>query len=139
MIGAALKRGEAVRADAAGEWGATVCVIDVAREECEVSTVGAMGGVFSVADAGGSDEVACVDRPGGTAGGSTCVDVGDTISSDETNCADAEVSDRIAGADLRGCACVADPKEGACGAKISTRRPLNSKLCIAKPLKVIKI
>ena len=26
-----------------------------------------------------------------------------------------------------------------CGTKISTRRPLDSKLCIAKPLKVIKI
>lgn len=26
-----------------------------------------------------------------------------------------------------------------CGVKISTRRPLDSKLCIAKPLKVIKI
>ncbi|EEV18350.1 hypothetical protein CAMGR0001_0681 [Campylobacter gracilis RM3268] len=41
--------------------------------------------------------------------------------------------------DLRGCARVADAKDGACGAKISMRRPLNSKLCIAKPLKVIKI
>ncbi|WP_295153027.1 hypothetical protein [Campylobacter sp.] len=33
----------------------------------------------------------------------------------------------------------AGAKDGACGAKISTRKPLNSKLCIAKALKVIKI
>ena len=33
----------------------------------------------------------------------------------------------------------AGAKDGACGAKISTRRPLDSKLCIAKALKVIKI
>ena len=139
MIGAASKRGGAVHADAAGEWGATVCVIDVAREECETGPVGAMGGVFGAADAGGSDEAACADRPNETAGGSSCANVGDGRSSDETNCADAEVSGRVSGVDLRGCARVADAKDGACGAKISTRRPSNSKLCTAKPLKVIKI
>ena len=138
MIGTAPKRGGAVCADAAGEWGATVCVIDVAREECETGPVGAMGGVFGAADAGGSDEAACADRPNETAGGSACVDVGDTVSSGETNCADTEASGAV-GMDARGCGRVADPKNGACEAKISTRRSSNSKLCIAEPLKVIKI
>ena len=138
MIGAASKRGGVVHADAAGELDATACVIDVAREECETGPVGAMGGVFSVAGAENSDEAACADRPNETAGGSACVDVGDTVSSGETNCADTEASGAV-GMDARGCGRVADAKNGACGAKISTRKPPNSKLCIAKPLKVIKI
>ncbi|WP_298831707.1 hypothetical protein [uncultured Campylobacter sp.] len=115
------------------------CVLGAAREERETGAMGITSGVFGTADAGGSDEVACADRPNGTAGGSSRADEGDGRSSDETNCADAEVSGRVSDVDLIDCACVAVPKDGACGAKISTRRPLNSKLCIAKALKVIKI
>ena len=115
------------------------CALGAAREEGETGAMDVMSGVFVTADAGGSDEVACADGPNGTAGGSSCADVGDGRSSDETNCADAEVSGRVSGVDLRGCARVADAKDGACGAKIFTRRPLSSKLCIAKALKVIKI
>ena len=115
------------------------CALCAAREEGEAGAMGVTSGVFGTADAGGSDEVACTDRPDETAGGSSCADVRGAETSDETNCADAEVSGRVSGVDLRGCARVADPKDGACGAKISTRKPLNSKLCIAEPLKVIKI
>ena len=117
----------------------TACVLDTAREEGEAGTIDVTSGVFGAADAEGSDEVACADRLNGTAGGSSCANVGDGRSSDETNCADAKVSGRVSGVDLRGCARVADARGGACGAKISTRRSLNSKLCIAEPLKVIKI
>ena len=106
------------------------CALGAAREERETGAMDVTSGVFGTADA---------DRPDETAGGSSCADVRGAETSDETNCADAEVSGRVSGVDLRGCARVADPKDGACGAKISTRKPLNSKLCIAEPLKVIKI
>jgi len=115
------------------------CALGAAREEREAGTVGVTSGVFGAADAGDSGEVACADRLNGTAGGSSCANVGDGRSSDETNCADTEVSGGVSSVDLRGCAREADAKDGACGAKISTRKPLNSKLCIAEPLKVIKI
>ena len=115
------------------------CALGAAREEGEAGIVVVTSGVFGAADAGGSDEVACADRPNGIAGGSSCADVIGVGSSDETNCADAEVSGEVFGVDLRGCARMADARDGACGTKISTRRPLNSKLCIAKALKVIKI
>nr|WP_314870897.1 hypothetical protein [uncultured Campylobacter sp.] len=115
------------------------CSLGAAREEGKAGAMDVTSGVFGAADTGGSDEVACADRPNGTAGGSSRADEGDGRSSDETNCADVEVSGRVSGVDLRGCTRVADPKDGACRAKISTRRPLNSKLCIAKALKVIKI
>lgn len=115
------------------------CALGAAREERETGAMDVTSGVFGTADAEGSGEVACADRLNGTAGGSSCADVIGVGSSDETNCADAEVSSRVSGVDLRGCARMADARDGACGAKISTRKPLNSKLCIAKPLKVIKI
>ena len=115
------------------------CALGAAREERETGAMDVTSGVFGTADAEGSGEVACTDRLNGTAGGSSCANVGDGRSSDKTNCADAEVSDRVDCADAGGRACVADAKDGACGAKISTRRSSNSKLCIAKPLKVIKI
>ena len=115
------------------------CVLGVTREERETGAMGITSGVFGTADAGGSDEAACADRPNETAGGSSCANVGDGRNSDETNCADAEVPGKVSGVDLRGCARVADARGGACGAKISTCRPLDSKLCIAKALKVIKI
>ena len=112
------------------------CALGAAREEGEASV---MRGAFGAVDAEGSGEVACADRLNGTAGGSSCANVGDGRSSDETNCADVEVSGRVSGVDLIGCARMAGARDCACGAKISTRKPLNSKLCIAKPLKVIKI
>nr|WP_314378342.1 hypothetical protein [uncultured Campylobacter sp.] len=115
------------------------CALGAAREEGEAGIVVVTSGVFGAADAGGSDEAACADRPNETAGGSSCANVGDGRSSDETNCADVEVSGRVSGVDLIGCARMAGARGCACGAKISTRRPLDSKLCIAKALKVIKI
>ena len=62
-------------------------------------------GVFGAADAEGSDEVACAGRTDGTGDGPTCADEGGVGGSGETNRTDADTSDKIAGADVRGCAC----------------------------------
>ena len=67
----------------------------------------------------GTDERSGVDVANDVAGWTGCV----------TGVAN-DVTGRVFGAGVKNCAC---------GAKISTRKPLNSKLCIAKPLEVIKI
>lgn len=48
------------------------CALGAAREERETGAMGITSGVFGTADAGGSDEAACADRPNETAGGSSC-------------------------------------------------------------------
>ncbi|WP_299224133.1 hypothetical protein [uncultured Campylobacter sp.] len=60
------------------------CALGAEREEGEVGAMGVTSGVFGTADAGGSDEVVCADRPNGTAGGSSCANVGGVSSSNET-------------------------------------------------------
>ncbi|EEV18351.1 hypothetical protein [Campylobacter gracilis] len=51
------------------------CALGAAREEGEAGAMGVTSGVFGTADAGGSGEVACADRPNETAGGSSRADV----------------------------------------------------------------
>nr|WP_314442926.1 hypothetical protein [uncultured Campylobacter sp.] len=60
------------------------CVLGAAREERETGAMGITSGVFGTADAGGSDEVACADRPNEMAGGSSCANMRGVPSSNET-------------------------------------------------------
>ena len=62
----------------------TVCALGAAREERETGAMDVMSGVFGAANAGGSGEVACADRPNETAGGSSCANIGGVPSSNET-------------------------------------------------------
>ena len=60
------------------------CALGAAREEGEAGAMSVTSGVFGAANAGGSDEAACADRPNETAGGSSCANVGGVPSSNET-------------------------------------------------------